>query len=128
MLQTPFWFHMNKAANVEHGARVEAEGWRVSHFFGDRWVEMPPGVPAHTVALYPATAELARNLSERHTEVTREELHSVTQDMKGKSIPIFIPNSGSCVCHGFVCRMYSHDDDIIPQMANVLFEGNSAHQ
>ena len=82
---------------------------------------MLPGVPGTAICRNAATAELFRNLSKGHIEVSTPEFDLVIADVLGMSVPPIVPSFSPFDPHGKVIPMGSHDDDLSPKMANVLF-------
>jgi hypothetical protein len=131
MLQTPGCAYLNAATDVKDTARIKAQslpkGVVTRDCGGFHDTGLLPRVPCHTIANDSATAELLRNLSERHIEVASQELNAKTCHILRKSIPEGSPCLWPFYLHGAVIPMRSAHHDIFPKMANVLFEVNSAH-
>ncbi len=88
---------------------------------------MHPRIPRNTIAPDAATAELLRNLGERHIEVASNELNVVGLYISGESIPESVPYRFPLNFHGSEMPMYPAHHDFFSEMANVLFEEHFAH-
>ena len=89
---------------------------------------MNPRVPSNAIACDAARFELLNDFGQTHIEVASQEIYAELVDVIRQLIPESPEYLRPLAFHGHEISMDSTHHDAFPKMANVLFEGNLAHQ
>jgi hypothetical protein len=110
------------STDVKDAARIEAECiWRIIDL-------VSPGIPCNTIDADIATAELHSNFRKRHVKIARQEINAVSEYPLCQLVPephVYVQPLDS---RGLAIQMHNCHDHTQTNMANVLFEVDSAHK
>ena len=89
---------------------------------------VPPRVPGDAIRVQPASPQHGDDLEQGHVEVPREPSDPVPLDVIREFVPKLNQDHGPPHFHHPVIAVNTHDDDLLAQVAHVLFETHCADQ